>query len=511
MTAITHTCRQCQQPFVIGDDDQKMLDMFQAPLPTLCPEHRAQRRLAFRNERQFYRSKCAATGKEIISLYAPDSGYIVYDKDYWHGDGWNPQSFGRDYDPSRSFFEQFDELMKVVPHQNLIGADNENSNFINLAANCKDCYLLVESSNNERCLYGYWLQQCTDCVDCSFTYESELCYELDNCGKCYNLRHSWDSTNCADSIFLRGCRNVKNSIGCVGMQNAEFCIMNEQLTREEFEKRRGTLDMAAVERFVTEHPMNYNRNINAENSTGDYLFNVKDCYECTDAHEAENCRYAEHVWRDAKDIMDVSTAGRNAQLIYEGLNCALDAYDIQYSIQGWNSKSLRYCVECSNSEELFGCVSMKRAKYCILNKQYTPEEYAELKARIIANMKARGEYGEFFPASISPYGYNETSAQDLYPLTKEQAITLGFRWRDNPGQQYGGPTADRRPIQAYTDIAVAQELLGGILKCAVSGRPYKVIPQELAFLIKQGIELPQLSSDERLRKRLRRRMTSLSA
>ena len=41
------------------------------------------------------------------------------------------------------------------------------------------------------------------------------------------------------------------------------------------------------------------------------------------------------------------------------------------------------------------------------------------------DMKKRGEYGEFFPASMSPFGYNETVAHEYFPLSKEE-ITKGF-------------------------------------------------------------------------------------
>lgn len=46
---------------------------FQIPTPTLCPEERQRRRLAFRNERNFYRRTCDASGKQIISMYHPDN------------------------------------------------------------------------------------------------------------------------------------------------------------------------------------------------------------------------------------------------------------------------------------------------------------------------------------------------------------------------------------------------------------------------------------------------------
>jgi len=53
------------------------------PTPTLCPEERQRRRLAFRNERKLYKRKCDATKKDIISLYQNDSPYIVYDHTVW--------------------------------------------------------------------------------------------------------------------------------------------------------------------------------------------------------------------------------------------------------------------------------------------------------------------------------------------------------------------------------------------------------------------------------------------
>jgi len=54
-----------------------------------------------------------------------------------------------------------------------------------------------------------------------------------------------------------------------------------------------------------------------------------------------------------------------------------------------------------------------------LNKQYTKEEYEKLVPKIIEHMKKTSEWGEFFPASISPFGYEETAAMDYYPATKQ--------------------------------------------------------------------------------------------
>jgi hypothetical protein len=36
-------------------------------------------------------------------------------------------------------------------------------------------------------------------------------------------------------------------------------------------------------------------------------------------------------------------------------------------------------------------------------------------------MKQTGEWGEFFDTSLSPFGYNETVANEYYPLSEEEA------------------------------------------------------------------------------------------
>ena len=60
--------------------------------------------------------------------------------------------------------------------------------------------------------------------------------------------------------------------------------------------------------------------------------------------------------------------------------------------------------------------------YCILNKQYTKLDYETTVAKLIQHMIDTGEWGSFQPASMSLYGYNETVANEYFPLEKEEAI-----------------------------------------------------------------------------------------
>ena len=85
---------------------------------------------------------------------------------------------------------------------------------------------------------------------------------------------------------------------------------------------------------------------------------------------------------------------------------------------------MRSCEDC------FGCIGLKKRKYCIFNKQYSKEEYFELKDRIIEYMRGTKEYGEFFPIEMSPFPYNITMAQRFFPLTKDDVLSRGGKWRE---------------------------------------------------------------------------------
>ena len=81
-----------------------------------------------------------------------------------------------------------------------------------------------------------------------------------------------------------------------------------------------------------------------------------------------------------------------------------------------------YSISCKSCKNIFFCNGLLNKEYCILNKQYTKEEYEELVSQIIERMIQRGEWGEFIPPSLSPFGYNESVAMDRFPLTEEEAV-----------------------------------------------------------------------------------------
>jgi hypothetical protein len=136
----TKTCTHCTASFDITQSDiefyNKISPKFgdrtaQIPTPTLCPECRQRRRLSFRNERKLYRRQCDASHKSIISIYGPDKPYTVYDQNIWWSDSRDTLDYEMEFDNTRTFTEQFRELMKRVPCLPLINMNSENSEYCN--------------------------------------------------------------------------------------------------------------------------------------------------------------------------------------------------------------------------------------------------------------------------------------------------------------------------------------------------------------------------------------------
>ena len=134
------SCAQCHGEFAVSEKAVSLLEKVSPgfagvtipiPPPVLCPACREGSRLAFRNEWKMYRRQCDATGKSLVSIYRDDSPYRVVDPQWWWSDAYDPLDYGRDFDFSRSFFEQFHELNLAVPKSAIQNAKSENADYTN--------------------------------------------------------------------------------------------------------------------------------------------------------------------------------------------------------------------------------------------------------------------------------------------------------------------------------------------------------------------------------------------
>lgn len=486
------------------------------PPPSLCPEARLRRRLSWRNERTLYRRKCDHSGKEIISTYAPEAPFPVYDHKIWMSDAWDPLTYGRDYDPNRPFIEQFGELLHAVPMFSLFHQqDNDNCPYTNLTTRNRNCHYIFAATEDEMCFYSTYLFYSRDVADCFFTFNCELCYECIDCTRCYRLFHSLECEGCSFSEFLTGCTGCSNCFGCVSLNKKEFCLFNEQLSAKayasalrELKSRPGWREEA--ERRLNEltriTPRKYYSGFQNENFTGDHVLNSKNVESCFDVSKLEDCRFC--TWlHQAHDCYDCYAWGLGAELGLENHLCGNSFTRVMFSEECWNSVSnLLYCRACWNGcSELFGCIGLRRSSYCILNKQYAPEEYFRLVPQIIASMEKDGSWGEFFPSSLSPYGYNETVGQEYLPLTREQALNDGFCWRDQPlPGLYSEKALDGAKLPDSIE-SVDDSICSQAIRCIDTGKCFKITRAELDLYRKLEVPIPRRCFDARYKRRFNKR------
>ncbi len=507
---ITKTCSVSGKEFIITDEDLVFYEKMGVPEPKLCPEERKRRRMSWATFRTLHHRKCDATDKPILSMYAADCKHPVYHSDYWWTDSWDPLEHGQDFDFSRPFFEQFDEVFSKVPamHQSVLNV--ENCEYVNMSADCKDCYLSFYIDFCEDCYYVQHANKNRTCVDCLGIFNSELCYECVDCEHGYELLYSIRSRNCSTSYFLTDCRNCRNCIGCYNLVNKEYYIFNEKVTPEKFLEVKNSLQNVSkvsemrdyLKKFCLKFPKKHYFGHTCENCTGDDIHNAKNVFESFCVHDAEDVKYCDYVF-GVHNTLDLTIFGHNSEWIYNCLKTGDQCSDNICCLCCWTGCSNNaYCHLVLNTKNCFGCSGLRQKEYCILNKQYEKEEYERLRDRIVEHMKETGEWGEFFPVENSPFAYNETMAQDFLPLDKTVVLGRGYRWRDEVVKS----TYQGESYEFSENIEVVEDdVLHLILTCEISGKNYRITKPELEFYRKLNLPIPRIYPDERHKERMQLR------
>jgi len=496
-------CVQCKSSFDITQSDREIYGQLSIPDPTLCPKCRNIRRMTWRNDRTFYHGKSALSGKPMISMYPPETPYTIYLQSEWYGDQWDPMDYGREFDFNRPFFEQFAELQLKVPRMNLDIVNCENSEYCNYCGDDKNCYLDIAGEANEDSYYNLFVKYSKDTADCTFVYNSQYCYESINCHDCYNLKYAQYCNNTSDSMFVYDLVGCKNCLFSFNLRNKEYYIFNEPHTRHEYEKKRDEILNGSFS--VLKQALGIWRDhlkekaifrdtyqVACEGCMGNDLKNCKNVYFGFNVTNAEDSKYLYDVL-DAKDCLDLNYSLYKPELSFE-LISTLNMTHSAFNMASHYCHATFYSDQCNHSKNLFGCDGLMHKEYCILNKQYSKEEYEKLVPKIIEHMKKTGEWGEFFPVRFSPFGYNETVAQEYYPISKEQAHKLGYKWADseNVKKYKGASYTIPDNIKDVKDDVCKQ-----VLVCEKSGKPFKVIPQELEYYREHKLPVPHRSPQQR--------------
>lgn len=215
-------------------------------------------------------------------------------------------------------------------------------------------------------------------------------------------------------------------------------------------------------------------------------------------------KYCQTVGWWAKDMLDCTSAWVTSDLLYE-MHATTNSHLSGFTSFCRSGNNVYYCDCIGGCQDCFGCTGMNNQQYCILNKQYTKEEYEALVPKIIEKMMADGEWGEFFSPKLSPFWYNHSIASEYYPLEKDDALSKGFNWTDYENPR---PTATKTiPQEAMKNLPdtteeVPDDILDWLLTCEISSKPYKLIKQELDFYRKHNLPIPRRHPDQRHKDRM---------
>lgn len=292
------------------------------------------------------------------------------------------------------FFAELEKLQMKGPRLGMLQLTQENSEYTFATDQCKNCYLIANAVRNEDCMYGRDFYNNDDCVDCDHISGSQLCYECINCKNCYNGDHLQDCENSRDCSYGYDLKACTNCVGCVGFRKKEFHIFNEPYSKEAYFEKLKTLTLEEIQtRFLElkeSTPRMFTQIINSENATGNYVYNSRNVFESFDVSDCQDIGHSNES-KKLKDSWDIYIL-ENSELCYE-IACSHVLYNSNFCYMCVESSDLEYCEFVAYSKNCFGCVSLIRKDYHILNEPHSKEDYFLRLKQIKNELRARGEYG----------------------------------------------------------------------------------------------------------------------
>lgn len=503
-------CRFSGNKFYVRPEDIEFYKKIRVPLPTVSPVERTRQLLAFDNPYYLFRHTSAFTQKPLIANFTPGSPYKIYEHTIWYSDQWDPMEYGRTFDSSRDFFVQYHELQKDVPRPNLVtDSSNINSDYTNESTNLKNCYLTFWVAGGENLAYIDGTKDVKDSLDGLGLLNSTNCYMCLDAINLFNCKFCEYARNCMDSAFLYDCRDCSHCFMSSNLRHKKYYFFNQQLGKEEYEEKMRSINLGNFdelekykgqfkklkEKAVWRNTMNEH----AVASDGEWIRDSKNCFYCYFVQYMEDCAYTIGAadYRNSYDVM----GGWGGELCYEFATGVTEKnFGVRFSYMLHESRDCEYSELLQNCRNCFGCVGLTNKSFCILNRQYSEEEYWKALDVIKTNMLRDDAYGEFFPKEVSPYPYNATIAVAFPGYDNmEEAKKLGFRIEEIQDISGEGLGEEIRAEDLPKNIEeVGDDILAKIILDTQNNMRFRIIKMELEFYRRHNLPLPRVAPMARL-------------
>ena len=452
------TCKLTGEKWDMDQEEIDWFKKFNVPPAKVHPVNRVKITTAFATGFGWWWQKHPETGDPLLTYVHPATGVKALPDPEFHEK--DPTDKARDYKPEENFFEQIREMQLEIPIAAWRSLEKPVNSIALLSQGDENSYF-VTACRSKNTMYSY---DAEDVEDSAEVYNSQFVaksYSVLNSQRIHNCQVVRQSFDCIDSAFVFDCRNCEHCFGATNKRNKKYLWFNEQLTREEWEKRRAEVDLASRQVFKkhlkqfqdlmisdkTVWPANFNEQ--TENCIGEYL------------NKSRDCKYIFAGFDSNNNYHGVMFLGKNEGNAF--LGGAIESTDNYYSHAPlvssrckfvhscYRCQDLEYCMQCYNCENCFGCVGLIRKKFCVFNKQYTEEEYWLAVDEIKCNLLDRDEYGDFFPLSYSPC-YVLASPSLVFLLDEKEVEKLGGMIYDPDSCGALGDAAQNAEMKSIQDI-----------------------------------------------------------
>lgn len=502
-------CELTGETFDLTEEHIRWAKELNVPPTQWKPEVRNKYLAGFANGIAMWRNKHAETGEELYSYVHPDSIVpVVTDKEWYEREYLQDE---RELDPDKPFFEQFEELIKIMPIGALLDEGSNTNSFGVELIESNSCYLAFFALKAFRVFSAMNAMECEDCVGVINSYYLNSTAFSNHCFRLFGCTYAFECHETSNSAFVFDCRNCEYCFGATNKRNKKFIWFNEQLSESEWKERKSKVDLGKYSDFQKYQKQFYemmdrdavwpeNFNVRSQECRGDYLVDCVDSVNGFSERESKHCFWTQfgqanehtyfNMWTGFATNIYSSNGSKNSD---RTICCHYCKY----------CQDMEYSFLCFNCEHCFGCVNLKRKKFCIFNKQYSEEEYWKKVDEIKCGMLERGEYGKFFPAKFSPMGFQYAFGELYEGHTDEELEKFGSPIYDSSvaeianEDEYNAIKPDDLP-DSIDDIE-RKDIAGRPIYDPESKRVFSVIGQELDLMKRLRIPMYRKHFFNRLR------------
>ncbi len=505
----------CEEEFEIVSEDIEFLKMLRAPVPNYCPTCRRMRRFVHMNFCQFFKRLCDVPdhNESMISIFPEECPFPVYDYQYFISDKFDAFSYGTKLQEKINPFSTLLKLRKKFPMPSFLNKDplGINDEYSNGGRDVKNIYYAFGCYHSENVWYSGLVNRSKDIMDSKTISKSDYLYRGVYSDHIYKSSFIYFSKDCTNSMFLFDCRSCIDCFGCVNLRNAKHCVWNKQLSKEDYQvfiKSIYPFSINAIKEYqeqfwnlVKSLPINASRNIAVNNVSGALIKNTRNVYDVIDAQNSEHIRHSDGCLSH-QDSMDLLFSGGESSMLYSTTNIGSQSNNVKFSVSSKFSRDSEFIFNCNNVHHCFMSFGLRDKSYCVLNVQYSKEEYYKLIDKIKVQMLENEEYGDGIGMEFSAQAYNFSMGQTYFPLSDDEIIKLSGYVAKEPETNVGDTrilTASEIP---QTINLVSNDIIDYAIKCEITGKPFRITSSELQFYRTMNLPLPTIHPVVRIEKNL---------